>query len=65
MTENAKRWKQVPWFRVGAEAIAVIASILIAFAIDAAWDQRQDNLDLKTDLAALAAEIDAARLDLL
>jgi len=24
MTENAKRWRQVPWFRIGAEAVAII-----------------------------------------
>lgn len=41
MTERAKRWRQVPWLRIGAEAVAIIASILIAFALDAWWDGRE------------------------
>ncbi|MGD2123429.1 MAG: hypothetical protein PVJ76_16875 [Gemmatimonadota bacterium] len=41
MSENAKKWKQVPWLRIGAEAVAIIASILIAFALDAWWDRRE------------------------
>lgn len=41
MTENARKWQQVPWFRIGAEAVAIIASILIAFSLDAWWDSRE------------------------
>jgi hypothetical protein len=41
MTEEARKWKQVPWLRIGAEAVAIIASILIAFSLDAWWDGRQ------------------------
>lgn len=41
MTEEAKRWRQVPWLRIGAESVAIIASILIAFALDAWWDGRE------------------------
>ena len=41
MTETAKKWKQVPWLRIGAEAVAIIASILIAFPLDAWWDRHQ------------------------
>jgi hypothetical protein len=41
MTDNAKKWQQVPWLRIGAEAIAIIASILIAFSLDAWWDSRE------------------------
>ena len=41
MTETAKKWKQVPWLRIGAEAVAIIASILIAFSLDAWWDGRE------------------------
>ena len=32
MAENPKRWKQVQWFRIAAEAVAIIASILIAIS---------------------------------
>jgi len=38
MTEEAKKWRQVPWLRIGAEAVAIIGSILIAFSLDAWWD---------------------------
>jgi hypothetical protein len=41
MTETAKKWKQVPWLRIGAEAVAIVASILIAFSLDAWWDRHQ------------------------
>lgn len=41
MSGEAKKWRQVPWFRIGAEAVAIIASILIAFSLDAWWDDRQ------------------------
>ena len=41
MTEDANRRNQVPWFRIGAEVIAIIASILIAFSLDAWWDGRE------------------------
>jgi hypothetical protein len=35
--------KQIPWVRVLVEGAAIIASILLAFGIDAAWDARQDR----------------------
>ena len=41
MSENAKKWRQVPWFRIGTEGVAIIASILIAFSLDAWWDGRE------------------------
>lgn len=31
---------RVPWIRIAAESVAIIASILLAFAIDAWWEQR-------------------------
>ncbi len=41
MTDNAKKWNQVPWLRIGAEGLAIIASILIAFSLDAWWEGRE------------------------
>jgi hypothetical protein len=59
MNEEAKKRQQVPWFRIGAEAVAIIASILIAFAIDAWWDQNKDR-DLEQEyIQALHAEFSA------
>jgi len=31
----------IPWSRIAVEGIAIVASILLAFAIDAWWDDRQ------------------------
>ena len=45
------------WRRVLAESIAVIASILIAFAIDAAWDAHQDREELQGLLEGLRNEL--------
>lgn len=33
----------VNWVRLGAEGVAILTSILLAFAIDAWWDARQDR----------------------
>lgn len=41
MSGKAKNWRQVPWLRIGAEAVAIIASILVAFSLDAWWDGRE------------------------
>lgn len=42
-----------------AEAVVVVLSILIAFALDAAWDNRELGRELDQDLASVAAEIRA------
>jgi hypothetical protein len=34
---------QIPWIRILAESMAIIASILIAFALDAWWDDTQER----------------------
>lgn len=33
----------IPWKRISAEAVAIVGSILLAFAIDAWWDDRVDE----------------------
>jgi hypothetical protein len=38
MTDTSK----TPWKRLSLEAVAIVASILLAFWIDAGWDQRED-----------------------
>lgn len=45
------------------EAIAIVLSILVAFAIDAGWDERQDRNDESELLAALRVEYES-NLDL-
>ena len=57
MTENQK----LPWKRLAAEAIAIVASILLAFAIDAAWDERNERMEEKEVLRSLQLEFEANR----
>ena len=35
--------RQIPWPRIAAESAAIIASILLAFWIDAWWEGRQQS----------------------
>lgn len=46
---------RLPWRRVGIEALAIVASILLAFGIDAWWDGRQEST---SDLKQLSAVLD-------
>jgi len=57
MTEN----QNLPWKRLAAEAIAIVASILLAFAIDAAWDERNERMEEKEVLRSLQLEFEANR----
>ena len=36
--------QKIQWRRIGVESAAIVASILLAFAIDAWWDERQERL---------------------
>lgn len=49
MNTIRQQFRTIPWLRITAESVAVIASILIAFAIDAWWDQRQ-TAEIKSEL---------------
>ncbi len=44
----------IPWRRGFGEGLAIVASILLAFGIDAAWDDLQDR---RTGVSQLAAYI--------
>ena len=50
---------QVPWKRISIEAVAIVASILLAFAIDAWWDRQQQYRLENAMLAAVVDEINA------
>ena len=52
MNENQK----IPWKRLSVEAAAIVASILLAFAIDAWWEDRQIRIDEQQVLLGLGAE---------
>ena len=53
---NPTARSRVPWLRIGAESVAIIASILIAFGIDAWWGYQQDRGAERAVLADLEEE---------
>ena len=52
MTET----KTVPWKRLSIEAAAIVASILLAFAIDAWWEERALRIEEQQVLQGLREE---------
>jgi hypothetical protein len=53
------------WLRVLVDGVVIVASILLAFSIDAWWDERQERAEEGEALAQLAIDFraNAARLD--
>jgi hypothetical protein len=49
--------KNIQWSRLSIEAAAIVASILLAFAIDAWWEDRQDRENEKEYLVSLRQEL--------
>jgi hypothetical protein len=49
--------KNIEWHRLGIEAAAIVASILLAFWIDAWWDLRSQGEEARAYLAALETEL--------
>jgi hypothetical protein len=49
------------WPRLGAESTAIVLSILLAFAIDAGWDERQERGEEAEILESLAVEFEQYR----
>ncbi len=58
MESLMRGFRDIPWPRILAEGAAIVVSILLAFAIDAWWDKRQDRAEERTILEAMVAEID-------
>jgi hypothetical protein len=54
---------RVSWRRLGTEAVVIVGSILLAFAIDAAWDRYQDERRVAEYVLALRGEFEEARLE--
>ncbi len=52
--------QKIPWKRIPVEAAAIVASILLAFAIDAWWEQRQQRDEAKDQLAAILVDMQTA-----
>jgi len=57
--------QRINWARILAEAIAIVASILLAFGIDAAWDLRGDRRREESYLLRLRTEFRDNRQDLI
>ena len=53
MTNNQK----IPSARLAVESIAIVGSILVAFAIDAWWEDRQEQRDERSYLTSLRQEL--------
>jgi hypothetical protein len=51
--------RQLPWLRISAEGVAIVVSILLAFAIQAWWEGRKERDEQDTILAAISVEIAA------
>lgn len=49
----------IEWNRLLVEGVVIVASILLAFAIDAWWDDRQDRQAESNQLLSIAAELDS------
>ena len=48
--------EKIPWKRLTVEAAAIVGSILLAFAIDAWWDERLERAEENEQLIRLRAE---------
>ena len=50
--------REIPWLRIGAESVAIVASILVAFGIDAWWEGRQSQRAEVRQLVRVAEELE-------
>ena len=48
--------REIPWKRLLVEGAAIVASILLAFAIDAWWQDHSDQIRLKEYLSQVRAD---------
>ncbi len=53
--------EEIPWKRISIEAAAIVGSILLAFAIDAWWEERHERIDETEQLARLHVEFSKNR----
>ena len=53
--------RNIPWTTVAVEAIAIVVSILLAFAIDAWWTERNERENEQSALLALRSDLEASR----
>ena len=51
---------QIPWLRVFVEGAVIVGSILLAFGIQAWWDESQERVEERQALESLAREFASA-----
>ena len=51
--------RKIPWKRISVEAVAIVASILLAFAIDASWEDRQANTNRRDLIRGLTSDFES------
>ena len=51
--------RQIPWLRVFVEGVVIVGSILLAFGIDAWWEEKELGREIRQDLASVKRELDA------
>jgi hypothetical protein len=54
----------IPWLRVIIEGVVIVGSILLAFGIDAAWDEKQERERVDRQFEALIREFTLTREEL-
>ena len=52
---------QIPWPRILIEGVVIVGSILLAFGIDEAWDQRQERVEERQILLSLQEDFEVTR----
>ena len=62
MTDSVTR--QIPWLRVFVEGVVIVASILIAFALDASWEAYRQSQEERTILEGLRVDFTTSGRDL-
>lgn len=61
MTSGPGKVREIPWLRIAAEGAVVVASILLALAIDTWWAERQERKLEREELSRLYAEFEINR----
>ena len=49
--------RSIPWLRVFVEGVVIVGSILLAFGIDAWWDDRANLEETRGNLEAVRIEL--------
>ena len=56
--------QKIPWNRIAVEAVAIVASILLAFAIDAGWQEYVEDQNEREVLIALLDDFETSKANI-